>query len=87
MHILNSDNAVYYDSWKKLYEHPLWQRKRMEILYRDDFKCSRCGCDDLPLHVHHDYYETGLAPWEYDNEYLRTLCMECHYDAHMKRAA
>jgi len=71
----------------EMYLNPRWQRKRLEIMSRDDFKCTRCGCDDLPLHVHHDYYEWGRLPWEYDNVYLRTLCEWCHQEHHQRQAA
>lgn len=57
---------------------PRWQRKRLEILNRDSFACRECGDGTLPLHVHHGYYESGLAPWEYPDESLRTVCEECH---------
>lgn len=84
---IQSENGSYYDQYKKLYMHPNWQRKRLEIFSRDDFKCRRCGCDDLPLHVHHDYYEYGRLPWDYDDSCLRTLCDACHYDTHTLKAA
>ena len=85
---IDSENGDYYDQYKKLYLHPLWQRKRLMIMYLDDFKCLKCGCDDLPLHVDHDYYEWGRFPWEYEDESLRTLCQWCHEDKHgIQRAA
>lgn len=70
-----------------IYLNPKWQRKRLEIFLRDDFKCTKCGCDDSPLHVHHDYYENGLQPWEYEDEYMRTYCEYCHQDFHLRKAA
>jgi len=57
---------------------PRWQKKRLEILSRDDFKCLQCGDGSSTLHVHHGYYERGLDPWEYDNDTLHTLCDDCH---------
>lgn len=57
---------------------PRWQRKRLEILQRDNFTCQSCGTTEKELHVHHGYYETGLSPWEYDNDTLTTLCKNCH---------
>lgn len=57
---------------------PRWQRKRLEILNRDDFTCQMCDDKETMLHVHHTYYENGLEPWEYPNESLRTLCSNCH---------
>ena len=64
-----------YAEWLK---HPLWQRKRLEILQRDEFCCTRCNADEKTLHVHHGYYARGLKPWESEEETLYTLCEECH---------
>lgn len=57
---------------------PRWQKKRLEILNRDNFQCQQCGDDKATLHVHHGYYERGLEPWEYDDDTLHTLCEGCH---------
>lgn len=61
-------------------KHPKWQKKRLEILQRDEFACRECGNDKNTLHVHHGHYENGLAPWEYDDWTLKTLCKDCHED-------
>jgi 5-methylcytosine-specific restriction endonuclease McrA len=58
---------------------PRWQRKRLEILQRDNFQCTCCGDTESEIHVHHSYYEFGKEIWEYDNETLYTLCSDCHY--------
>ena len=58
---------------------PRWQRKRLEILSRDDFTCQECKATDKTLHVHHRFYKKGLEPWEYDKA-LVTLCEDCHSD-------
>lgn len=63
----------YYEKLK----HPRWQRKRLEILNRDNFKCTRCNSSELTLHVHHIKYFKG-EPWDTPNEYLTTLCFLCH---------
>ncbi len=60
------------------YKHPLWQKKRLEILKRDDFNCVGCGASDKQLHVHHGYYEINMMLWEYDNNTMITLCEKCH---------
>jgi 5-methylcytosine-specific restriction endonuclease McrA len=54
-----------------------WQRKRLEIMQRDDFKCRCCGSQNN-LTVHHIYYLPNKMIWEYDNEGLITVCMEHH---------
>jgi hypothetical protein len=57
---------------------PRWQKKRLEILNRDEWACANCGNNTKTLHVHHRYYITGNEPWEYDSDVLVTLCEECH---------
>lgn len=64
---------------------PRWQRKRLEIMERDGFACIHCGDKTKTLNVHHAYYESGKAPWEYGNWSLVTLCEDCHDRAEMAR--
>ena len=66
---------------KKLLD-PRWQRKRTEILQRDNFTCVNCGNDKETLHVHHlKYYKN---PWDVSNDFLETLCESCHRNEHFK---
>lgn len=58
-----------------------WQRKRLEIMRRDNFKCLNCH-EEKSLHVHHLHYEKGKMIWEYDDESLVTLCQRCHEMLH-----
>lgn len=57
---------------------PRWQRRRLEILERDGWKCRQCESEDRTLHVHHCYYIKGREPWEYAEELLFSLCENCH---------
>ena len=57
---------------------PRWQKKRLEIFERDDWKCRNCGDTTSTLHVHHRRYAKGRDPWDYDERELVTLCEECH---------
>lgn len=57
---------------------PRWQRKRLQIMNRDGFHCQHCGDSESTLNVHHTLYKRGLAPWEYDDTLLITLCEQCH---------
>lgn len=57
---------------------PRWQKKRLEIMQRDGFRCVSCLSDIDTLHIHHLRYQFGLNPWEYDNDFLVTLCESCH---------
>lgn len=69
-----SDSKPY---WEKL-KDPRWQKKRLDILNRDEFACLDCGDTESTLHVHHCLYRRGLEPWEYEDRELRTLCESCH---------
>jgi hypothetical protein len=57
---------------------PRWQRKRLEILERDEFTCGLCEDNGSELHVHHRQYHKGLDPWDYEDAELITLCRDCH---------
>lgn len=63
---------------------PRWQKKRLEILERDEWKCKDCGNGKDTLHVHHHLYKKGAAPWEYPNALLGTLCDDCHKGRHVE---
>lgn len=55
---------------------PRWQKKRLEIMQRDNFSCQSCGDDQSTLNVHH--FEYHGEPWEVENKLLITLCESCH---------
>ena len=64
---------------------PRWQRKRLEIMQRDEFVCKICYDGESTLNVHHCYYGKKRDPWDYDDDHLMTLCEECHKDVEAKR--
>jgi len=55
---------------------PKWQKKRLQVLERDEFRCQSCGDTETELHVHHDRY--SKEPWDARDEELKTLCKWCH---------
>jgi hypothetical protein len=63
--------------WKEQYLHPNWQRRRLEIMTRDGFKCMICGNKKESLHVHHNTYD-GKYIWECSMRSMITLCTTCH---------
>lgn len=67
--------------WQKLRD-PRWQKKRLEIMQRDDFMCQNCFDSGSTLNVHHKTYTKGAEPWEYDEENFVTLCESCHKSNH-----
>ena len=64
---------------------PRWQRKRLEVMERDDFRCMCCHGDDVTLNVHHTYYVFDKDPWDYPTETLWTICQDCHPDMDEQR--
>lgn len=67
-------NTTYSEKLK----NPLWQKKRLEILNRDEFTCVICSDNQTELHIHHKEYTTGRKPWEYEDSNFQTLCKHCH---------
>lgn len=63
--------------WQKL-QDPRWQKVRLQVLERDGWKCRLCESSKETLHVHHDYYVSGRAPWDYPLSTYKTLCASCH---------
>lgn len=57
-----------------------WQDKRKEILFRDGV-CQKCNSENN-LQVHHKEYLSGHLAWEYENDFLITLCDTCHEGIH-----
>lgn len=57
---------------------PRWQKKRLEILQRDEFTCQNCGNKEKTLHIHHFRYNKNGDPWDVDDSVLITLCCDCH---------
>lgn len=68
-------------------KHPNWQRKRLEVLQRDEFTCTVCSDSESTLHVHHKSYIKGRMAWEYEGTQLVTLCETCHEAAHAETDA
>ena len=65
------------DYYEKL-KDPRWQKKRLEILERDGWRCTMCKAKDRTLNVHHIAYFSGYEPWEVPSGFLATLCEKCH---------
>ena len=62
-----------------------WLERRREIIHRDNFTCQKCGVkmpNDLFLQVHHKGYVPLTKPWDYPENTLETLCVQCHQRIH-----
>lgn len=64
--------------------HPSWQRRKSEILGRDNWTCQRCKSTEATLTVHHKSYVWDASLrlfnllWDYPDGDLITLCIDCH---------
>ena len=64
-------------TYKEKLLDPRWQKKRLEILDRDNFTCQLCDDKTSTLHIHHHEYHHN--PWDVENEKLIAYCEHCHY--------
>lgn len=58
-------------------QSPRWQKKRLQILKRDKWRCRYCNDTETLLHVHHLKYTTK-QPYDEDSKNLITCCKDCH---------
>lgn len=63
-------------TYKEKLTDPRWQKKRLEILERDNFTCQLCKSQKKTLTIHHFSYSKN--PWDVQNQSLLTLCFDCH---------
>lgn len=74
-------------SYAKRLQHPAWQKKRLGVLQRADWRCEWCGTGEVNLQVHHGYYHKDFAPWDYHDDSLFCLCDHCHEKAEKARSS
>lgn len=65
-------------SYSDKLQDPRWQKKRLEIMQRDDFTCQLCQDKKTTLNIHHKEYLPNREPWEYEDDSLITYCKYCH---------
>lgn len=65
-------------TYKEKLKLPAWQKKRLEILQRDNWECKLCGEKNKNLHVHHINYIYQANPEDHPNHWLITICEDCH---------
>jgi len=66
-------------TYKEQLNDARWIRKSAEVKQRDDFVCQKCGAWD-DLEVHHVRYLKFTNLWSYPENYLITLCRDCHLE-------
>lgn len=67
-------------AYRAKFKDPRWQKKRLEVMERDNFECQYCGSGKTTLNIHHLYYIGNKDPWDYPLSALLTLCEICHED-------
>lgn len=72
-------------SYLEKLKDPRWQKKRLEVLERDEWICVRCYDSESTLYVHHLTYEPNKDPWDYPLDNFITLCDACHAHEHEMR--
>jgi hypothetical protein len=73
------------NDYSKKLKDPRWQKKRLEIMERDEWKCKWCKSKTEQLNVHHLIYFPKTEIWEYPSSLLVTLCDDCHKDEHEQK--
>lgn len=58
-----------------------WKELTHRIKTRDEHSCQLCF-NKNNLQVHHKAYISGRMAWEYEDNYLITLCDGCHSKVH-----
>lgn len=64
---------------------PRWQKRRLEIMERDEWTCQWCATSEKSLNVDHKIYIQGRDPWNYNDDDLQTLCEDCHKNLTKRR--
>jgi len=73
-----SEGIFIFMTYGEKLKDPRWQKKRLEVMQRDNFKCQICDDITSTLQIHHKSYDFNVEPWDYDLDNLTTLCIPCH---------
>lgn len=65
-------------SYSEKLQDPRWQKKRLDILNRDNWTCQLCQDTKETFHVHHLSYVWGKDPWDYPDKNFISYCKVCH---------
>lgn len=76
-------NLIIQEKYKALLNRVEWKIRRLQIFTRDAFKCQYCCDSKRKLHAHHILYLKNATPWNYPENYLITLCEQCHEKEHI----
>jgi len=63
-------------SYSEKLRDPRWQKKRLQVMERDDWECRLCGDGSTTLNIHHLSYHGD--PWDSPDDELICICEHCH---------
>ena len=72
----------------KFYKSSAWEKKRLEILERDNYECQVCkeeGGFTPATTVHHILHLENRPDLAFDNDNLLSVCAACHNKEHPER--
>lgn len=69
-------------SYSDKLKDPRWQKRRLQVMERDGWRCQHCHSATKTLAVHHVQYHDYADPWDYSDADLLTLCTDCHHAGH-----
>ena len=72
----------------KFYKSTIWEKKRLEILQRDNFECQICkeeGGFAPATTVHHILHLENRPDLALEDDNLMTVCEACHNILHPER--
>jgi len=74
-------------TYREQIDHPLW--KERSAAFKEEVDCGQCRCcgTDRNLTVHHKRYLRDGYLWEVPDEWLETLCWNCHRRRHEVESA
>jgi len=73
----------YQSDYQTKLKSPHWQKKRLQVLNRDKWKCKLCSDEETTLHVHHLEYQPKKEPWQYPMSNFVSLCEHCHREVEL----
>ncbi len=70
-------------NYSELLKDPRWQKLRLRVFDRDEWRCRACHSKEKTLHAHHLFYSREAeGPWDYELSDILTLCDDCHENEH-----
>ncbi|MFH1066798.1 MAG: hypothetical protein V1746_02720 [bacterium] len=70
-------------TYQEMLKDSRWLLKRGHILESRHRKCQKCNKSEseVPLTIHHGYYQPKTEPWNYEDDTLWAFCWPCHVQA------